>query len=108
MDYIIKTLLLNPHKPRWKPAIHQETPSAKVHLQSLWVLLNKPKSKQFSRQRSIKTVSGPLSQSYLFFHYGQSLKFFKNVALKDKKEKQNNPNSSHCILTYWLAERDYY
>ena len=32
--HIIQTLLLNPHKTRWKPALHQETASAKVHLQA--------------------------------------------------------------------------
>lgn len=33
---------------------------------------------------------------------------FKKCSLKTQKIKQNNPNSSHCVLTYWLAEWGYY
>lgn len=61
MYHIIQTLLLNPHKPRWKPAINQKTPSNMVHLQSLHVSLSKPKRNKFSSQNGINSVRAPLS-----------------------------------------------
>lgn len=98
MYHIIQTLLLNPHEPRWKPVIHQETPSAKVHLQSLHALFNKSKNKKFFSQKCIKSVRATvsvLSFVPLWVTTEMMSKILKisypNIAFKKKKKEKTPP-----------------
>lgn len=121
MYHAIQTLLLNPHEPRWKPAIHQKTPSSRVHLQSPCVLLNKPKSNKFSRQKCIKSVKAIFSVlSFVPLHVttemkSKLLKILFKYSLKktqtkpNKKPNQRESKTSPPILTVpsltgWLNE----